>query len=348
MHLSHLETRRHFLKLAGMAGAFWAASPLCAEVAAQNFWSAAQLLKINKAALRYNPQGWAAWQNGNQVTAWNAKVRGPALSITKSLAALAVARAMSEGWIKINEKVADTFTEWRSDSRKSRITVRMLLQQTSGLESGALKLYNQKPADKGRAALALRVVDEPETVFRYGPANWEILAELLQRKLISRKSSLDEFMRNKVLKPFQLSSPRWRKDPRGVPYLSTGSELTAEELGRLGKSLIQLLKGKSSAGIKATDFAEAIRPSGVNPMFGGGLWRNSPEPRITIEIEAALSDAQNPPWRFGGLSKKQPADFVALIGSSGRRLFLWPSDNKIIARLGASNSWSDREFLDVC
>lgn len=347
MPLSCLDTRRHFLKQAGMAGVFWA-TPLFANVATQNSWNAVQLLKMNKAALRYNPQGWAAWQNDRQVVGWNPKTRGPTLSITKSLAALAVARAMGEGWLKIHEKITETFAEWRGDSRKSRLTVLMLLQQTSGLESGAMKLYNQKPADKGRAALALKVIDEPETVFRYGPANWEILAELLQRKLIARKSSLDEFMRSKVLKPLHLTSPRWRKDQRGVPYLSTGCELNAEELGRLGQSLILLLRGKNTAGIKAADFAEAIRPSAVNPMFGGGLWRNAPVPTITIEVESALNDAQNPPWRFGGLSKEQPADFVALIGSGGRRLFLWPGDHKIIARLGSSHSWSDREFLDVC
>jgi hypothetical protein len=47
------------------------------------------------------------------------------------------------------------------------------------------------------------------------------------------------------------------------------------------------------------------------------------------------------------LSHSQPAEMVALIGSSGRRVFIWPSGEKVVVRLGRSGAWNDGPFLSV-
>jgi hypothetical protein len=33
------------------------------------------------------------------------------------------------------------------------------------------------------------------------------------------------------------------------------------------------------------------------------------------------------------------------VGSSGRRVFIWPREQLVIARHGVARSWSDRDFL---
>jgi len=283
----------------------------------------------------------AGWQTGGE---------GPALSITKSLAALAAAKAVGEGWLSDRETVAATIREWSGESRKSRITVAMLLQQTAGLEAGVAALY-RNPVDKGRMAMALRVVDEPGQVFRYGPACWEVLAELMQRKLAARGDSLEGFLHRAVMSPLGLSSPKWRSDGKGRFFLSTGAELSVEELGKLGRAIAALLRGESAGGIDAGHFAAMTRPSAVNPIFGGGLWRNVHARKpgaVEIEVEDVLDPPRRPEfWRSACLSTKHPADLVALVGSSGRRVFIWPSQDRVVARLGVAASWKDRPFLDA-
>lgn len=299
--------------------------------------------RVDVLAKQHGCRGWGAWKDGSRVEGWQASYEGPILSITKALAVLGATRAAAEGWLDPGEQVVDTIPEWRGDARKQRITVQMLLQQTAGLEAGVAALY-RNPADKGRNAIALRVIDEPGSFFRYGPACSEVLAELMQRKLTARGQSLEKFLHRAVMVPVGLGSPDWRSDKKGRFYLSTGAELSVDELGKLGRTIARLLVGESHDGFDAAHFARMTRTSAANPMFGGGLWRNTGSREIEVE------DALDPPastafWQAARMSRRQPSDLVALIGSSGRRVFIWPRQQLVIARHGVARSWSDRSFL---
>lgn len=340
-------TRRDFLKLSGLAAAV--SSGCSVILPTGGAWTGGDLESIKSAATRNGARGWAVWQGNREIADWYPGTRGPALSITKSIAALAATRAAAEGWLAASERVCDTIPEWRSDSLKSRITVLMLLQQTSGLEAGVIPLYRNHPADKGRAAVSLRCVDTPGGVFRYGPGHWEVLAEVMRRKLSRKSESLASYMNRAVMRPIGLESGNWRSDGSGTPYFSTGTELSVIQLGRLGKTLGRLLTKNGSDGLDATHFTEMTRPSAVNPMFGGGLWRNTNVIRRgsgSIEVEHSIDAPLSAGfWNRSCLSSRQPEDFVALIGSGGRRVYIWPSQDKRIARLGTSSSWSDVAFL---
>src|ERR1700759_3529222 len=70
----------------------------------------------------------------------NPNGRWPIFSGTKSFWGLTALCAVHEGLFKLDDPVADTITEWKTDPRKSRITIRQLLNLTSGLE-GASQLH---------------------------------------------------------------------------------------------------------------------------------------------------------------------------------------------------------------
>src|SRR5215469_54610 len=53
---------------------------------------------------------------------------------TKSFWGIAALCAVRDGLLKLDDRVADTITEWKSDSSKSQITIRQLLNQTDGIE----------------------------------------------------------------------------------------------------------------------------------------------------------------------------------------------------------------------
>jgi len=310
-------------------------------------WDRELLKRADVIARARGGNAWAAWESGSLRKSWRTHERGPALSITKSLGALACAKAAGEGWLGADERVAGTISEWRGQGGKDRITVKMLLQMTAGLKEGAGELYRRSIADKGRVAIALPLVDSPGSGFRYGPVCWEVLAELLHRKAVARGETLEKFLHRAVMRPIGLSSPDWRSDGRGRFYLSTGTELTITGMGRLGRTLADLLAGGDSAGISAGAFRNMTRPSRVNPMFGGGLWWNS---RAGRGREIEVEDYLDPPrgasfWQGACISRSQPSSMVALIGSAGQRVFVWPESRRVIARLGFSGSWQDGPLL---
>lgn len=334
-------TRRDWLKMTGAAylGTFAVES---AEAAPTNS-------KVAQIAMRNGAKGWALWDGNSRTEGWNTKERSGVLSIAKMLAGLAVTRAVADGKLALDEPLYLAIPEWKADPAKRKITTRMLLQQTSGLENGGSKLYRGVLADKGRTALALKVVNTPGTYFRYGASHWEVLAEYLQRKLGGE--SLEKYLHRSVLRAIGISTPEWRSDEKGRFFLSTGPKFTVEDLGKLGRMLGKLLRGENVDGFKADVFANVTKTSAANPMFGGGLWRNIQAKRPgarSIEVEDSIDPSPDAGfWTGTCLSTRHPTDLVGLVGSSGQRVFIWPSRNRVFARLGKSRSWSDKALLDV-
>src|SRR3954471_7294633 len=64
----------------------------------------------------------------------------PIFSGTKSFWGIAALVAAGEGLFKLDDLVCETITEWKSDPRRSQITIRELLNFTDGIE-GASRLH---------------------------------------------------------------------------------------------------------------------------------------------------------------------------------------------------------------
>src|SRR5216117_592850 len=84
----------------------------------------------------------------------SARGRWPIFSGTKNFWGIAALAAVRDGLFKLDDPVSDTITEWKSDSRKSQITIRELLNQTDGIE-GASRL--QRASIRDRNAMAIRL-----------------------------------------------------------------------------------------------------------------------------------------------------------------------------------------------
>ena len=129
--------------------------------------------------------------------------------------------------------VSDTITEWKSDPRKSQITIRQLLSQTDGIE-GASHLQRPSIRDRNAMAIGLPSVAEPVFGFYYGPSHLQIFSELLRRKLKGR--SVITYFEAHVSSRLGLRDLEFKKDARGNPLPATGFELTAREWARLGRA----------------------------------------------------------------------------------------------------------------
>src|SRR5436853_990442 len=97
----------------------------------------------------------------------SAKRRWPIFSGTKSFWGIAALAAVQEGLFRLDDPVSDTITEWKSDPRKSQITIRELLSQTDGIE-GASRLPRPTIRDRNAMAIKLPMIAETGTAFISG------------------------------------------------------------------------------------------------------------------------------------------------------------------------------------
>src|SRR5260370_41872418 len=121
---------------------------------------------------------------------------------------------MQEGLFRLDDPVSDTITEWKSDPRKSQITIRQLLSQTDGIE-GASRLQRASVRDRNAMAIRLPVVAEPGSAFIYGPSHLQIFSELLRRKLRGRAEI--SYIEGHVLNRLGLGRLNYNNDARGNP-----------------------------------------------------------------------------------------------------------------------------------
>src|SRR5207247_613452 len=113
--------------------------------------------------------------------------RCPIFSGTKSFWGIAALAAVQDGLFRLDDLVSDTITEWKSDPRKSQITIRELLSQTDGIEA-ASRLQRPSIRDRNTMAIRLPSVAEPGGAFIYGPSHLQIFSQLLLWQLKGRRT----------------------------------------------------------------------------------------------------------------------------------------------------------------
>jgi len=270
--------------------------------------------------------------------------RWPIFSGTKSFWGIAALAAVHDGLFRLDDPVSDTITEWRDDSRKSRITIRQLLSQTDGIE-GASRLQRPSIRDRNAMATRLPVVAEPGTAFIYGPSHPQIFCELLRRKL--KGHSTIAYIEGHVLDRLGLGRLNYKKDARGNPLAATGFELTAREWARLGELVLGRGNYRGRQIVLASLLQEVFVGSQANPSYGLTFWLNQQAPSGR---EADLEQMLDLPWQRAQWSdvcicKDAPPDMLVALGSHYQRLFIIPSLKAIIVRQGSGAKFSDAQFL---
>jgi len=277
----------------------------------------------------------------------SADAKSPIFSGTKSFWGIAALVAVRDGLIRLDDRVADTITEWRSPAepdRKAQITIRQLLNFTDGIEP-APHLHRQSIRDRNAVAIRLSILAEPGTVFTYGPSHLQIFSELLRRKL--KGHGTFSYLDRHVLGPLGLSGIDYKKDARGNPLLATGFDLSARQWARLGELVLGHGNYHGRQVVPEALLREAFSSSQVNPSYGLTFWLNREAPNgREIDIENMLArpwTREN--WSATCICRDAPPDMVVSLGSGYQRLFIIPSMNALIVRQGSNAKFSDAKFL---
>jgi CubicO group peptidase (beta-lactamase class C family) len=274
----------------------------------------------------------------------SANRRWPIFSGTKSFWGVAALAALHDGLFKLDDPVADTITEWKTDPHKSQITIRQLLNQTDGIE-GASRLQRPTIPNRNAMAIELPVLANPGTAFIYGPSHLQIFSELLRRRLRGR--SVISYFEAHVSRRLGLDHLNYKKDARGNPLLATGFELTAREWARLGGLVVGNGNYRGRQIVPANLLREPFAGSRANPAYGLTFWLNQQSPNGREADMERLLDLpwQSADWRNVCFCKDAPADMVVALGSHYQRLFIIPSLEAVIVRQGSGANFSDAHFL---
>src|SRR5437016_9318452 len=184
---------------------------------------------------RHRGVSFLAIQDGRTLSEQNAKTAHKIYSGTKAFWDLAALAAAEDGLLRLDERVADTITNWRSDPRKVQVTIRQLLDFDSGLEPEFF-LHETQSGDRDATAIRGRMAAEPGSAFIYGPAALQAFHQVLKEKL--RGDSPTHYLERRVLHRLGLGSQRYLADRAGSPLLAAGWVLTARQWAKLGQVVL--------------------------------------------------------------------------------------------------------------
>jgi CubicO group peptidase (beta-lactamase class C family) len=186
----------------------------------------------------------------------------PLYSGTKSFWGVAALYACADGWLSLDEAVAETIHGWCDDPWKRRVSIRMLLSLTAGFGFGGLgssvPLYDR--------AIAMPLKNEPGTRFTYGGIPLQVFGAVLARKLATRKLTPHDYLRQRILEPAGVRLASWRRLSDGTQPLPTGASLTAEDWLAFGRFIVR----------ERLFLAPCFEGSAANSRYGLGWWLGAP------------------------------------------------------------------------
>jgi CubicO group peptidase (beta-lactamase class C family) len=246
-------------------------------------------------------------------------------SATKSFWGPAVAAMIADGLVSsYDEKVSDTLSEWKKDSTKSRITIRMLLDLTAGVAQDVRALQGHGSAsDMYAHALELRIVSTPGERFQYGPSAYYVLGALIARKVQPRYKDPVDYLEQRIFAPLGIRIADWERDRSGNPHIPNGAYLTARDWMKYGRFLLQGGMWEGRQIVPRALLEECFRPSRVNAGYGLTFWLNRPG-----GFGERMSAPSGTP--AGVIYPDGYPDIYAAMGAGTNDLFVVPSLHMVI------------------
>ncbi|TPG04974.1 class A beta-lactamase-related serine hydrolase [Rhodanobacter glycinis] len=136
----------------------------------------------------------------------------------------------------IDQPVSDFYPEWKQGN-KAKITIRMLLDHTSGLQNVPNTGVEIYPAPDGlKLALAAELSTPPGTAFSYNNKAMNLLAGIFEK---AAGMPMDVYIAKQVLTPLGIKAAPWgERDHAGHPFAMAGWMATPEEAARVGELVL--------------------------------------------------------------------------------------------------------------
>ncbi len=237
-------------------------------------------------------------------------------SAQKNIVSFLVGKAVGQQLVGIEETVTSILGEgWSATDKvnEARITIRHLLTMTSGLTP------------------QLRSEAEPGTKWRYNTRAYSQLLPVLEAVSETDITSLTEQW---LLRPVGMSESSWqpREWLQNQDANSLGFVTSARDLARFGQLMLSEGTWGDQQVLRHEGYLDdSVRPSlQLNPGYGYLWWVNG--------VPVTRAGGQASP----SLVPAAPSDLYAGLGALGRKLYVVPSLDLVVTRLG--DQPKDRDF----
>ena len=206
------------------------------------------------------------------------------MSCTKSIVSLAIGKLIDHGNIKsLDQPVHEFYPEWKQ-GKKALITIRHLLNHTSGMQNVAnAGIEVESSKDIVKLALEAELSDEPGTRFHYNNKAVNLLVGIVERASGKR---VDIFMRDEFFNLMEIKDFEWARDAAGNPYAHFGLQVSAVDFAKFGELVLN--RGKwNGKQIVSEKWIDAMLAQSQPFNESGGLlwWRTSADETYTIDDE---------------------------------------------------------------
>lgn len=290
------------------------------------------LLVWHRGALRYEKY----WPG------FTASTRTNPNSMHKSVLALLVGATIADGVIpSVDEPVSRWITEWQGDARRD-ITVRELLQMSSGLEIPVFGTWKSAKilfgSDLAGGVLSLQAEKPHGSEFQYSNANSQLLVLMLERAVGERYAP---YLSRRLWQPLGASDAGlWMDRAGGLPRGFCCLFATARDWLRVGRLILEGGRVDGQAIVPETWIAQMTRASPNNPNFGFQIWRGSPAGTERKYNDFTVKAFHSEPF--------VAEDILYIDGFGGQRVYIVPSEELIIVRTGVSQTdWDDARLPNI-
>lgn len=268
-------------------------------------------------------------------------------SFTKTMTGMLIGAAIADGKIKsVDQPAADFITEWKNDER-SKITIRDLLQMSSGLEppdysyapwSSTIRTFLSP--DLAKDNLALRAVHPPGTVFGHHNPDPVALSVIVER---ATGKTFADYMSEKLFRPLGMhDGSLWLAKEGGLSHGDCCMISQVQDWMRIG---IMLANGGSFEGkqvLPAEYVAAMSAPGKANPGYGFQIWRGRPF------VKNRIYSPERPDKASVSAEPIAAEDAIFLDGWGKRRLWIVPSQKLVVLRDGVDlDDWDDTKIPNL-
>lgn len=207
------------------------------------------------------------------------------MSATKSVVALGVGLLLADGHLdSLDTPVHSVYPEW-AQGRKRDITVRMLLDHTSGLQNAPNAGEEIYPApDAVQLALAAELSSTPGEVFAYNNKATNLLAGVIAK---ASGKAMDIYINERLFQPLEIVPGPWYRDAADRPHGMAGLPLTAHDAAKLGQLLLDDGVAPGGQRLLPEGFVTALfTPGPRSPRVGLLWWRIPAWQHLTLRPDA--------------------------------------------------------------
>lgn len=300
----------------------------------------------NYAIDQTNGDALVIWQGGEMVLEEYAGVTAqttlPILGATKSFTGMLAAFGVREGRFNYDDRIGQIIPNWEPFNDRGQITVRELLNLTSGLRTVPQEIIqNQSP----QVWLSTNMEFNRGSTFSYGPTPFYLFSwihlDLLQVNPIVE-------LNQNLFQPLGIDPPTWNLQLTGrYPNLSYGLNLQPRQWLEIGKMLNNGGTINGTEIFTSGQLNQMLTPSSAAPGYTTTFWLNSSVDQSENFINRLPERIFNAVTSSRLISEDAPSDLYMMAGDFGQRLYIIPSLDLVIVRYGSSESvsYNDHEFF---